>query len=101
MMAFPRQIISDIERTASLNGSQLQDIWVDGWGGHHKIVDFQALRDMLPTFHNFVRGIIFILLLLYNYSQVYKLIRGNDYGFFNTHIVANVEQPKPNGGRRP
>lgn len=102
MMAFPLQIINDVERMSTLQGGYLDDIWADGWGGHHKIVDFQFLRDMLPTFHNFLRGIMFILLLMYNYDQVYKLIRGNSYGFGHSRqeiIPQQIESPFKSLGR--
>jgi hypothetical protein len=82
LLSFPLQIINDLERIARVGPGVLDDITVDYIdGGHYTIVSFQALRDNLPTFHNWVRAIIFILLLFYNFDQVYKLINGNSYGF--------------------
>lgn len=92
MMVFPLQIIDDLESIARLGPYVLDDIRVTAWGGTHTIVDFQGLRDSLPIVQNWVRGVIFILLLFYNYDQVYKLIRGSSYGF--SGHVADTAGPK-------
>lgn len=99
MLAFPLQIINDIESISKLGPFVLDDIRVTAWGGTHTIVSFQGLRDSLPTVHNWVRGVIFILLLFYNYDQVYKLIRGNPYGFV-AHVAdtAGPRLAEPSSG---
>lgn len=40
------------------------------------IVDWQYLAKYLPTFHFFVRGLVFIYLIWFNYNNVLWLIRG-------------------------
>lgn len=92
MLIFPLQIIDDLDSMTRLGPYVLDDVTVNAWGGTHTIIDFQALRDVLPMVHNWVRGVIFILLLFYNYDQVYKLIRGGAYGF-GFH-VADTASPK-------
>ena len=41
-------------------------------------VDFQWIENARPYYFPWVRGAMFILLILYNYNMVYKLIRGTD-----------------------
>ena len=41
-------------------------------------VDFQWIENAKPYYFPLVRGAMFILLILYNYNMVYKLIRGTD-----------------------
>lgn len=41
-------------------------------------VDFRWIENAKPYYFPWVRGAMFILLILYNYNMVYKLIRGTD-----------------------
>ena len=74
-------IISDLEAMTNESQGTIQDITMTKNGHTYVIVSFQALRDSLPTFHNWVRGIFFILLLFFNYKMLYRAITGNDYTF--------------------
>lgn len=90
MLDFPRQIIDDLDNISKIGPGVLEDIKITYWGKESTVVSFAALRDNLPTFHSWIKAVVFILLLLYNYSQVYKLIRGETYGFIN-HITGTAD----------
>jgi len=40
------------------------------------IINFDYWRSVKPAINGFIRGFVFILLCLYNYNQIYKLVRG-------------------------
>lgn len=56
----------------NVSGSRI----VESGGTQVTIVSFSGIRDSLPTYHKWVRGLFLVLLVLFNVNQLYKLIRG-------------------------
>lgn len=54
------------------------------------IVDSKPINDAKPWYYPWVRGTVFILLIVYNYNQIYKLIRGTDMVSVGT-TVSNMK----------
>lgn len=86
---------SIIKSFKSAKQGQFTDVEIKIMGVQGKILDGSWIRNVLGTFHNWIRGLMFILLIFYNYNQVYKLIRGTDMvGVSNTieHMKGGSEK---------
>lgn len=69
-------LVAQIENLKVIKGSDLQDIEIDIMGVHAKILDAKYVNVVKAEIHEWVRGLMFILLLVYNINQIYLLIRG-------------------------
>lgn len=56
----------------------------------NNFIDFSWITQYKETWYSWVRGIIFILLIIYNVNQIMKLFRGYNIGEGNSRDVANV-----------
>lgn len=72
------QIITSFK---NVNQGKFEDVFINlpQYGlTNIKILDGSWFGKVADTFHDWIRGLMFILLMFYNYNQVYKLIRGTD-----------------------
>lgn len=53
----------------------IPNITVDLWGQTLTIVDFSYIQSQQATINNWVRGFMFIFLVIFNINHVYKIIR--------------------------
>ena len=65
-----------MDRFKGASGGNLEDVKINIMGVSATIINFSVLNSVKTTIHGFVRGIMFVLLVLYNLNQVYFLIRG-------------------------
>jgi len=59
----------------SANGYRFKNLTVTAFGKTATIVNFDDFYNHKDTFDKYITGFIFFLLALYNYNQIYKLIR--------------------------
>lgn len=91
--SFGYQLVEYFGDLGNVSGGHLNCITINYAGQTHDVVCFEPLNEKLPIFHNWVRGVIFVLLLFYNYDQLYKLIRGSSYGF-SSYVASNYASAK-------
>lgn len=61
------------------NDSSIRDITINWHGQEIVIVKFTMYENFRNIVNTLIYAFMFFLLAIYNYSQVYKLIRGSDY----------------------
>lgn len=67
-----------LSQVQSVSGGTFTDITITIMGTTATIVSAEYVNAVLSTVHSWVRGFFFVLLVLYNYNQVHRLIRGSD-----------------------
>lgn len=68
-----QDIMTSLTRVKSVRS--IPNITVDLWGQTLTIVDFGYIQSQQATINNWVRGFMFIFLVIFNINHVYKLIR--------------------------
>ena len=69
--------LESIEQLGSGGGGTFEDVNVSLMGVENvKVVDSTSVNKTLDTFHSWVRGVFYPLLLFFNINMLYRLIRG-------------------------
>ncbi|WZL74073.1 hypothetical protein QBE52_04865 [Clostridiaceae bacterium 35-E11] len=71
--------ISVLETVKNLQSSEFSSITGNVMGREVVFLDASIINSVLPTIRKWIKGVMFVLLAIYNYRQVYRLIRGSDY----------------------
>lgn len=72
------QFEQQLAELRAIQGGQFTDIKVNIMGIEAVIISAEPINTVIDTIRGWIRGVMFVLLLLYNYNQVHRLIRGND-----------------------
>ena len=67
--------------------SSIKDITINVFGQTVTIVKFSLYEDFRGIVNTLIYAFMFFLLAIYNYNQIYKLIRGSDYVSASTTIT--------------
>lgn len=67
--------------------SSIKDITINVFGQTVTIVKFSMYEDFRGIVNTLIYAFMFFLLAIYNYNQIYKLIRGSDYVSASTTIT--------------
>ena len=67
--------------------SSIKDITINVFGQTVTIVKFSIYEDFRAIVNTLIYAFMFFLLAIYNYNQIYKLIRGSDYVSASTTIT--------------
>lgn len=63
---------------SAVSQGKFEDVTITIMGCSGKILDGAWFGKVMNQVHDWIRGLMFILLVFYNYNQIYKLIRGTD-----------------------
>lgn len=67
-----------MESLRTIEPDDLKNITVNLYGQELVILDFGVYKSVKPTVDNWLRGLMFIGLLIYNINNIYRLVRSGD-----------------------
>ena len=73
------EIINPFQTISNLVSRTPDNITCELYGKTFTIIDWKYILEIRPTIYFWVRGFYYPLFLVYQYNQIYKLIRGSSY----------------------
>lgn len=67
-----------LENIKNISQGNIPNVEATLFGVKCTIINFSYIKSQLSTIHSWIRGVMYVLLLLFNFNQFYKLIRGSD-----------------------